>query len=92
MVACCAACQSEPSTPKALQTTRDRNQAFLNTVARDCRLPAQTFNLIGDDQVQMQPAPDANYQSVDCALEKLLPKKDLHLGFVGNEYFANEVQ
>ena len=88
-LASCIACQGKP---QALLTTRERNQAFLEAVAHECGLPPPTLKLIGEDHVQLQPAPDAKYESVDCALGKLLPKKDLKLGFVGNEYYSNQVQ
>ena len=69
----------------------DQRQAFLDRVADTCGLPRKTFKLVGDDQVHMRPEPDANYKSVDCALSRLGKDKALKLGFVGNEYYANEV-
>jgi len=88
-LACCVACQSKP---KPIASAHDRNQAFLDRVADDCGLPRNTFRLIGDDHVRVQPAANANYKSVDCALGKLLPNKRLKLGFVGNEAYSNEVR
>lgn len=41
----------------------------------------------------MQPPADAKYESVDCMLSEV--KKSgfpFKLGFVGNEYYSNEVQ
>jgi hypothetical protein len=73
-------------------SVHDEDRAFLDRVADSCGLPRKTFELIGNTHVQMQPPTDADYKSVDCALEKLGKAKALNLGFVGNEYYSNEAQ
>lgn len=71
----------------------DQRQATLNQIADKCGLPRSSLRLVGDDELHMQPPADARYESVDCMLSEVrssgLPLK---LGFVGNEYYANEVQ
>ena len=44
----------------------------------------------GEHRVSMRPAPDAKYESIDCAIARIGRVKTLKLGFVGNEYYAGE--
>ena len=66
--------------------------ALLDKLADHCNLPHDTFRLEGDE-LYVKPHADEQYERLDCGLKALnsirgLPK----LGFVGNEYFSNEVQ
>jgi len=78
---------------QAKLTIRGERLQILNGIADRCHLPRSTFKLVGDEDLHVQPNADAKYEDVDCALTELqkahLPVK---LGFVGNEYYSNEVQ
>ena len=87
LLGCLVACQVKP-----IPSAKNQSQAFLDGVADACGLPRDTFRLLGDNHLQMQPRADADYKSVDCALSKLGQQKVLKLGFVGNEAINNGAQ
>ena len=88
-MACVAACGSKPNPPPTLS---GRNYVELDRIADKCSLPRKTFQLVGSGHVQMQPASDADYKSVDCAIAEFKGKSALKLGFVGNEYYDGNEQ
>ena len=72
-------------------TVHEFRRAELDKIADQCGLPRTTFHLVGDDELQLKPDPNAPYPSVDCAIRRInesdIPFK---LGFVGNEaYIGN---
>jgi hypothetical protein len=83
-------CKGSVQQPTSLH---DQRQAALNQIADKCGLPRTALELFGDDELRFQPPSTANYESVECALREV-PKADLHvrMGFVGNEYYAENEQ
>jgi len=79
--------------PKPPVTLHEQRQQILDRIADTCGLARSTFKLNGDDDLHIQPDPNAKYESVDCALTALkkanMPVK---MGFVGNEYIAENRQ
>ncbi len=71
----------------------EQRQGALDAIADQCRLSRSTL-LVSGDEVRLRPEPTAEYESVDCALEKLkqLPGLGMKMGFVGNEAYTNESQ
>ncbi len=86
-----AGCHERP--PHRPATIHDQRQAVLDGIADKCGLTRSTFKLVGNDELHVQPSPDAQYERVDCALTELkkanMPVK---MGFVGNEYVAENAQ
>jgi hypothetical protein len=81
-----AACGRE--TPAAMPETRAERLAALDRIAAECGVSRAMFDLVGDDELQLRPRPDEDYERVDCALRKLRengPMHDVPMGFVGNE-------
>jgi hypothetical protein len=71
----------------------DQRVAVLDRIADKCGLARSTFKLVGENELHIQPSPDAEYKSLDCALGELRKAKlPVKMGFVGNEYYSNEVQ
>jgi hypothetical protein len=75
---------SEPPPPKP-------SAADVRRIERECQLKAGTLTVEGE-HVRLRPAPDEDYERVDCALGRLR-KAGLgeRLGFVGNEADPNAV-
>ena len=86
----CAGCAAPPAPAPSL---REQRLASLHRIAVQCGLPDSALKLEGEDQLHVQPPPDASYDSVDCVLTALR-KADLPLkmGFVGNEVYETENQ
>jgi len=83
-------CQGTETKPLSLH---DQRQAALNQIADKCGVPRSTFDLVGDEDLHIQARADEKYERVECALTELkrsnLPVK---MGFIGNEYYSNEVE
>ena len=84
-----AAC-AQTSDPVANSTDQPASEKriVLDRIAAECSLPSTTFVLVEDAEIRIQPGPDANFESVDCALRRVREAdlvKDLPMGFVGNE-------
>jgi hypothetical protein len=79
--------------PKPPVTLHEQRQEVLDRIADTCGLARSTFKLNGDDDLHIQPDPDAKYERVDCALTELkkanMPVKG---GFIRNEYVAENRQ
>jgi hypothetical protein len=71
----------------------DQRQAALNHIADSCGVSRNIFDLVGDQELHIQPPVGEKYERVECVLTELnkanLPVK---MGFIGNEYYSNEVQ
>jgi hypothetical protein len=84
------ACQQGDAQGASLLKQR---QAKLDQIADLCRLSRSTFKLVGPEELQLEPSPDAKYESLDCALAEIrktnIPFK---MGFVGNEYYPGNEQ
>jgi hypothetical protein len=67
------------------------NQAILDDVLKQCdwRKEDGFVGLVGDDELQFQPNPSAEYERVDCVL-KGVRRYSPKMGFVGNEAYAPE--
>jgi hypothetical protein len=89
-------CIGEPTAQAQLNwgaaKSADAKRALLNSIADNCHLPHDFFQLKGN-RFTIQPRPDANYEDVNCALgavKRLHPSPDF--SFVGNEYPAGNEQ
>ena len=85
LVVCFAAAGCTKPSPAA------EHRKILDAIAIKCHLPATSFKLEGVDDLHFQPAPDAKFENVTCALTEL--KKSpfpMKLGFVGNEVYEPE--
>src|SRR5207253_5717653 len=84
----CTACGQSQQSQQGPLTIHEQRQTVLNGIADKCGLDRSTFKLIGDDELHVQPRPNAHYESVDCALSELRNAKlPVKMGFVGNEYY-----
>jgi hypothetical protein len=68
-----------------------QRQAALSEITRKCGLPADRLLLLEDGEVRLKPGLNDSYEALDCALTGLNALRGISLGFVGNEYLANEV-
>lgn len=86
-----AACGREPTVAGPPETRAER-LAVLDRIAAECRVPRAMMELIGEDALLLRPAPDEDYERVDCVLRRLdgLNLPSGRLGFVGNEAPAAE--
>jgi len=84
--AACLACGRDPTPSASIRTER---LAAVHRIAAACRLPDSALELIGTEELQFRPPPDASYQSLDCVFRQL-KRADLPLkmGFVGNEAYG----
>jgi hypothetical protein len=66
-------------------------QERLDELATSCGLPKDTLHLENSGSVLMHLSPDAKFESVDCALQKIKTTEFANkLGFVGNEAYRPE--
>jgi hypothetical protein len=85
-----AGCQNHAPQQPSLH---DQRQAKLDEIADKCGLARNTFKLIGDRDLHIQPDSDAKYEQVDCGLTELRKANlPVNMGFIGSEYYSNEVQ
>jgi len=59
-------------------------------IAKRCGTPPEWVSVTSEDEVHLQPPPDADYTKVDCILMQLRQKKGIKLGFIGNEADPNQ--
>jgi hypothetical protein len=67
------------------------SQAILDDVLKKCkwRKTDGFVGFVGDDELQFQPDPKADYDRVDCVLQGIKPYAP-RMGFVGNEAYSAE--
>jgi hypothetical protein len=67
------------------------SQAILDDVLSQCKWSkADGFvGFVGDDELQFQPDPKADYDRVDCVLKGIKPYAR-RMGFIGNEAYSPE--
>lgn len=58
--------------------------ALVAKVIYECKVPASYISVV-DDELLVNPAPDADYEKVDCMLAQIKDAKVLKRGFIGNE-------
>ena len=80
-----AGCSSEPAVPRPPETRAER-LAVVARIAAECRVPPATLELVGEDELRLNPAPDLAYERMECVLGKLdgLNLPPGNVGFVGN--------
>lgn len=80
-----AGCSSEPAVPRPPETRAER-LAVVARIAAECRVPPATLELVGEDELRLNPAPDLAYEKMECVLRKLdgLNLPPGAVGFVGN--------
>ena len=60
-------------------------------IAKHCNTPVEWLTVSGDDEIRLQPTPEADFNKVDCVLAQLKKYDGIKLGFVGNELDPNAV-
>ncbi len=70
------------------------SQSQFDQIAVHCGLPRSALTLQGNDELRFQPPQDAEYEAVDCALQKIKEAKlpGLKMSFVGNERYEPEAK
>lgn len=66
-------------------------QALPKRIAKHCKTPPEWISITRQNEVYLQPPPDADYSKVDCILMELRKRGGIKLGFVGNEVDPNRV-
>jgi len=79
------ACDRQPSVPPPPETRAER-LAVVERIAAECQVPPATLELVGEDQLRLNPAPDLAYEKMECVLRRLdgLNLPPGNVGFVGN--------
>ena len=73
----------------------ERLKAGLVRVETQCGVKPGTLKLDSDNLVAVIPAPDAKYETIECAFQELKKPEfadHIKLGFVGNEMHPREEQ
>ncbi|RYG55639.1 MAG: hypothetical protein EON56_05340 [Alphaproteobacteria bacterium] len=71
-------------TPVVSIAQASADASLVESINRDCRLKDGTLALVGNE-VRLQPPPDEDFESLECALDRLKKSTGLKFGFVGNE-------
>jgi hypothetical protein len=74
--------------PASAHDVRAERLAALDAAARKCGYPRSGWELIGTDELRLQPDPNERYEVVDCML--MATRKSggpYKIGFVGNEAY-----
>jgi biopolymer transport protein ExbD len=66
------------------------DQTLLDNIATACNLPKSSAIYNPDDSVELKISQNANYDDVNCLLEKLKANGVKKLGFIGNEQYRVE--
>lgn len=85
--ACAACAQLSAPVPASGSGPRAERIAVLDRITAACRVARSTLILVGEDELHFRPAPEEDYERVDCVLRKV-QAANLRLrtmGFVGNE-------
>ena len=73
----------------------EKLKAGLARVEMQCGVKPDTLKLDSDNLVAVMPAPDAKYETIECAFKELQKPEfadHIKLGFVGNEMHPREEQ
>ena len=73
------------------QLDRSQRLALLDRISVECGIARSTFNFVGDDP-EVRPESSTRYQSVDCALKRLIAHRVERMGFIGNEAYESSAQ
>lgn len=83
-------CAASPADAQA-----EKLKAGLARVEMQCGVKPGTLKLDSDNLVSVMPAPDAKYETIECAFQELKKPEfadHIKLGFVGNEMHPREEQ
>lgn len=64
--------------------------ALVDKVINVCKVPASYISVV-DDELRVNPAPDADFEKVDCMLGHIRDANVQKFGFIGNELDPNAV-